>query len=84
MRDQDEHLYTASEDGSVRCWALGAAGSETAALHSARSTWPNVVDGCLKGLCVISQLTAYVFTLPLAWPQVCVQAVAVRPAPAAC
>lgn len=62
-------LLTGGEDGCIRCWDLSR-GRQRAAMHSARSTWPNVVDGCLKGLCVVTQLTSYILTLPLAWPKV--------------
>ena len=60
-------VFTASGDGCIRSWDL-ARGVERQPMHSARSTWPNVVDGGLKGLCVVTQLTSYVLTLPLEWP----------------
>lgn len=62
-------LYTASADGTIRCFEL-ISGNSVDPFHSARSTWPNVLDGFLKAPCLVAQLTAYTLTLPLAWPKV--------------
>lgn len=73
-------IASASEDSSLRLWpmigvlhdgsarAVPPVSGASIALSTARSTWPNVVDGAVKLFVLCIQLYIYPLGLPIAWP----------------